>query len=449
MTSHHDAHLSRVQESRKRNRRASDRESDLVDAGHGGDHGGDHVDAGELTVDLLLSRMEKAVGVDSEDASVAELVMRLDGAVVPVRRLFDSTSQRDESTNKTCSMKLAVDSRDSHLTLAVDLNVLADLETGMHMLEASLLLRSDSVAAAHTVSFWWVQLETPRHRSSVGGNGIETRETAGASLRPRRETAGASLRPTPTVTVVRHSLRETGFSEAHDMVVWLVLENFQVGIHGSLVVVNNDAVESMVYPTILEWGKTEEAAHGHLRRLWPIAKVSCGGAECSVARVLAGRTVMPCAEGSKVSWPGASVRTDLTLYEMVVQIPPDPDASCHAKHFTIYLQSLSGMPIEETSALCQWVVHLHCGPNQVPFRSLPQEEQISIHTLMNRNWREVTWWHHRKKFSRQNARSNPTCYWYAGPLAGARFLSRERDGEIEGGGSWGGREGGRVRGWRG
>ena len=359
--------------------------------------------------------MEKAVGVGSEDAGVAEVVMRLDGDVVAVRRFFDSASQRSESRNRTCSMKLAVDAGDSHLTLAVDLNMLADLETGMHILEASLLLGSDSVAAAHTVSFWWVQLETPRHRSSVGGNGVETRETA-----------GSSLRPTPTVTVVSHSLREIGVSEAHDMVVWLVLENFQVGIHGSLVVVDNDAIESIVYPHILDWGKTEEAAHGRLRRLSPIAKVSCGGGECTVARVLAGRTVMPCAEGSKVSWPGASVGNDLTLYEMVVQIPPDPDASCHAKHFTIYLQSLSGMPIEETSALCQWVVHLHCGPLQVPRRSLPKEQQISMHTLMNRNWREVTWWHHRDKFSRLNARSNPTCYWYAGPLAGTLFLSQWR-----------------------
>ena len=413
---HHVATLRRVQESCKRNRSASDCESDLVDTGLGGDYGGDHLDAGELRVDLLLSRMEKAVGVDSEDSSVAEVILRLDGAVVAVRRLFDSTSQRNESANRTCSMKLAVYGGDSHLTLAVDLYMLANLETGMHILEASLLLRSDSVAAAHTVSFWWVKLETPRHWSSGGGNGIETRETE-----------GASLRLTPTVTVVRHSLREIGVSEAHEMVVWLVLQNFQVGMHGSLVLVDNDAIEHMVYPKILEWGTTEEAAHGHLRRLWPIASVSCGGAECTVARVLAGRTVMPCAEGSKVSWPGASVRNDLTLYEMVVQIPPDPDASCHAKHFTIYLQSLSGMPIEETSALCQWVVDLHCGPHQVPRRSLPEEEQISMHTLMNRNWPEVTWWHHRAKFSRQNAGGNPTCYWYAGPLAGALFLSRESD----------------------
>ena len=161
-----------------------------------------------------------------------------------------------------------------------------------------------------------------------------------------------------------------------------------------------------------------------MRRLWPIAQVSCQDGECTVGRILTQSTVMPCAQGSRISWPGASADLDLTLFEMVVTIPPDPDQSCHQKHFTISLRSLSGMPVEETSALSQWVVHLHCGPDQVPRGSLPAGEELGIHALMNRRWREAVWWHHRDKFSRQNARGNPTCYWYAGPLAGELCLMR-------------------------
>jgi hypothetical protein len=336
--------------------------------------------------------MERSA-VDSEHESVAEVVMRLDSEVVAARRLH-------HSANRTCGNKLSVYGGDSHLTLDVDVH---GLETGMHILEASLLMKTGSAAAAHTVSFWWVQREEKEKEDPWVVDEHDTRHV-------------------PLVKVLRHSLRETQISQAHEMVVWLVLDNFQVGVDGSLVVVDNDARETMVYPSILEWGP--ELAQGHLRRLWPIAQVSCQDGECTVGRILTQSTVMPCAQGSRISWPGASADLDLTLFEMVVTIPPDPDQSCHQKHFTISLRSLSGMPVEETSALSQWVVHLHCGPDQVPRGSLPAGEELGIHALMNRRWREAVWWHHRDKFSRQNARGNPTCYWYAGPLAGELCLMR-------------------------
>jgi len=64
------------------------------------------------------------------------------------------------------------------------------------------------------------------------------------------------------------------------MAAWLVLDNFEIGMHGTLKIVNNDASELMSFPAIIEWGP--ELPRGLLRRLWPIATVACRRGVCTV-----------------------------------------------------------------------------------------------------------------------------------------------------------------------
>ena len=64
------------------------------------------------------------------------------------------------------------------------------------------------------------------------------------------------------------------------MAAWLVLDNFEIGMHGTLKIVNQDARELMSFPAIIEWG--QELSRGLLRRLWPIATVACRRGVCTV-----------------------------------------------------------------------------------------------------------------------------------------------------------------------
>ena len=371
----------------------------------------------ELPVLVLLSRMDAWVGGDTEEegrVGVAEITIRVNGDIVPFRSWNrHSKGQWDEGGDeKECVKKLEAKRGETLVHLAVDV---AALPAGMHVLEASLRVYEGTPAAGHTVSFWLAK------DSALQAEEAEITDS------------------NPAVHVIAFQVREvperTALVWAHDMSVWLVLRNFQVGIDGSVNVVDSDASLIMSFPRLIQQGSdggdADDSKQAFWRRLWPIATARCRHGTCTLRRDLSTSTsfgltptptMRPVRVGDTMPWAGNDVSEELVVYEMGLSIPEKSTEACHSMRMTVWLEGLGGVPIEDPAAMSQWDVHMHCGKWQLPSGWLPDHPDsarapVNVQHLVNKHWHQIPWMHHRDKLSRLNTHGVASCYWYSGPLA--------------------------------
>lgn len=393
-------------------------------------------------MELLLSRMHLA-RLDQDgrqmapDQPVAHLVMRIDGAEVPSRRLATghaSLGARGEAGRQasaclharegwlgSCasgcwSSRQAVAAAESRMTLSLNAS---GLERGMHVVEASLLVRSGRPAIGHMVSFWLASPPPPPPADAPDAGGKIGRPVGAAPQASEKAAAGAW---SPSVHVVGYKVREAGGEPGqmlHDMAVWVVVDNLEVGREGGLLVSDNNAKAAMAFPRLLEWGP--ETSEGFIRRLWPIAEVACKAGRCTVTRALCRNPIVACEEGLAMPWRGGDVGHRLVLYELALPMAPEREQVCLRRPYTVSLVAQRGMGIEESLALSQWHVDLYCTPGQLPAGASLQAQgaELRADVLANRRWQQAPWLHRHPHLARLSSGGTPTCHWYTGPLAGA------------------------------
>ena len=392
---------------------------------------GEELGAGELRVEVLLSRMQLVASSREQDegpeaGARAHVLVRIDGVEVPSRRLAPPDPHTQPVASSSTSelsagpqgpkMKHPVEAGASLLSLAVDV---AGLARGMHEVEASLLLASRSPAAGHSVSFWLAP-RTPHHAQKHPGAAGEAIAGADASAEACSRPA-APGQASPSVEVVSYRLREMGTGDGrlfHDMAAWIVLDNFKIGVDGWVLFIDSTAKVALTFAREVEWGA--EVRDGFLRRLAPIASVACKAGRCTVTKVLSKNSLIPCAVGASVPWRGVDKDYDLVLYELGVPVHPEPEQSCLRRPYSVSLTSTHGVGIEEGAALSQWHVDLYCDPGEVPPGVSMQRDGavLEAEALLNKPWADAPWLHGHNHLARLNTRGNPSCFWYSGPLAG-------------------------------